>query len=99
MFGIINNWIKQMFNPSAAVDAAIQELRSTQEVTNILSATLERYGNKIRQEAKQEGQQEGKIEGKLEGTLEDAANFKKLGVPVETICAATGLSREAVDAL
>jgi predicted transposase/invertase (TIGR01784 family) len=84
-----------MFNPSAAVDATVQEMQSTQEVTNMLSATLERYGNKIRQEAKQEGQQEGKIEGKLE----DAANFKKLGVPVETICAATGLSREAVDAL
>jgi predicted transposase/invertase (TIGR01784 family) len=52
-----------------------------------------------RLEGLKEGVLKGKTEGKQEGKLEDAAALKRLGVPVETICAATGLIREAVDAL
>lgn len=43
-------------------------------------------------EGKIEGKKEGKIEGKKEGKLEMALQLKKLGVPIEQIAAASGLS-------
>ena len=42
---------------------------------------------------------QARLDGLKDGKLEVATNFKKLGVPVETICAATGLSRETVEGL
>jgi predicted transposase/invertase (TIGR01784 family) len=38
-------------------------------------------------------------EGKLEGKLETARSFKEIGVPMETIMAATGLTKEQIDGL
>jgi predicted transposase/invertase (TIGR01784 family) len=38
-------------------------------------------------------------EGKLEGIIETAKSFKKLGVTMETIMAATGLTKEQIDGL
>ena len=35
-------------------------------------------------------------EGKIEGKIEDAINFLKLGVPLEIIIKATGLSEEEI---
>jgi len=43
--------------------------------------------------------EEGKFEGKLEGKLETAKSLKKLGVSIETIIQATGLSKEAIEML
>jgi predicted transposase/invertase (TIGR01784 family) len=42
---------------------------------------------------------EGKLEGIIEGKLETAKSLKKLGVPMETIMAATGLTKEQIDGL
>jgi predicted transposase/invertase (TIGR01784 family) len=42
---------------------------------------------------------EGKLEGIIEGKLETAKSLKKLGVPMETIMAATGLTKEQIDIL
>lgn len=42
---------------------------------------------------------EGRIEGKLEGKLETAKSLKKLGVPIETIIEATGLTKEEIERL
>jgi predicted transposase/invertase (TIGR01784 family) len=38
-------------------------------------------------------------EGKLEGKLETAKSLKKLGVSIETIIAATGLTKEEIERL
>lgn len=38
-------------------------------------------------------------EGKLEGKLETAKSFKKVGVPIETIIEATGLTKEVIERL
>ena len=46
-----------------------------------------------------EGKLEGKIEGKLEGKLETAKSLKKLGVSIEIIIEATGLSKEEIEKL
>ena len=58
--------------------------------------------NQIRY-AEKKGREEGRVEGRAEGeekrNLENAKNFKKLGVAVETIAQATGLTVEQVEAL
>lgn len=43
---------------------------------------------------REEGREEGLEEGIKQGTLETAKKFKDLGVSIETICNATGLSEE-----
>jgi len=43
--------------------------------------------------------QQGREEGREETKLEDARNFKRLGVPVEVIAKATGLSMDVIEAL
>lgn len=50
----------------------------------------------IDKKIKEEGKLEGKAEGKLEAKLEDAKNFLKLGVSVDIIVKATGLSKKDV---
>jgi predicted transposase/invertase (TIGR01784 family) len=50
-------------------------------------------------EGKLEGIVEGKIEGKIEGKLETAKSLKEIGVPMETIMAATGLTKAQIDGL
>ena len=50
-------------------------------------------------EGKLEGRIEGKLEGRIEGKLETAKSFKILGVPIETIIEATGLTKEEIERL
>lgn len=50
-------------------------------------------------EGKIEGRAEGREEGREEGKQEVARNFKKLGLPAETIAQCTGLSVEEIDKL
>ena len=50
-------------------------------------------------EGKLEGRIEGKLEGRFEGKLETAKSLKKLGVPIETIIEATGLTKEEIERL
>ncbi|HRI31786.1 MAG TPA: hypothetical protein PLQ21_09660, partial [Candidatus Kapabacteria bacterium] len=42
---------------------------------------------------------EGKIEGKVEGKIEIAQSLKELGVAIDTIIQATGLTREEIEEL
>jgi predicted transposase/invertase (TIGR01784 family) len=51
------------------------------------------------QEGLQDGRQEGRDIGIQEGRLEVARNFKKMGLPVKQIAAATGLPAETIAAL
>ncbi len=46
-----------------------------------------------------QGREEGRVEGREEERLKNAANLKRLGVPIETIAKGTGLSEEQVRAL
>lgn len=50
-------------------------------------------------EGRAEGREEGREEGRAEGKQEAATKLKKLGVLVETIAEATGLSIEEIEAL
>ena len=52
-----------------------------------------------RAEGLAEGRAEGQKEGKEEARLEDARRFKELGVAVDIISQATGLSVETIESL
>jgi len=52
-----------------------------------------------REEGREEGMKEGRKEGRKEGIAETALNFKALGVAIETISKATGLSVEEINKL
>ena len=49
-----------------------------------------------REEGVAEGREEGRAEGRAEEKIETARNFKQLGVDLETIAKATGLSVEEI---
>lgn len=52
-----------------------------------------------REEGRKEGREEGREEGRKEERFENARNFKKLGVPIEIISQATGLTADEIAAL
>ena len=49
--------------------------------------------------AAQKGLEKGYAKGKAEGKAEIASNMKRLGMPIETISLATGLSMEEISEL
>ena len=51
------------------------------------------------EEGREEGRAEGRAEGQIETRMEDARNFKRLGVAIDIICQATGLSPDVVEEL
>ena len=51
------------------------------------------------EKGREKGREEGREEGQEEAKLEDAAKLKQLGVAVEIISQATGLSVEAIEKL
>lgn len=55
--------------------------------------------NDVLNTAKLEGHAEGRAESRAEGKLEDAKNLKQLGVSIDIIAQATGLSREEIGKL
>jgi len=52
-----------------------------------------------KEEGREEGRAEGKVEGRQEAKLEDARRLKELGVGVDIISQATGLSVETIESL
>lgn len=47
----------------------------------------------VREESYDEGRSEGKMEGERKGIIDTARNFLKLGIPIEDVIKATGLSK------
>jgi len=52
-----------------------------------------------REEGRAEGEARGLAEGRAEGLSDVAKNLKNLGVPIDIIIQATGLTKEQIDAL
>ena len=48
---------------------------------------------------REEGRVEGRVEGRNETNLDNARNFKKLGVAIDIISQATGLSADVIESL
>ena len=68
-----------------------------------LKRGLERGREEGREEGRVEGRKEGREEGREEGrnetNLDNARNFKKLGVAIDIIAQATGLSADVIESL
>ena len=60
---------------------------------------LQSAENRGRREGREEGREEGLKEGVREANLNNARNLKKLGVAIDVISQATGLSKEEIEAL
>ena len=60
---------------------------------------LERGREEGRVEGRKEGREEGREEGRNETNLDNARNFKKLGVAIDIISQATGLSADVIESL
>ena len=58
--------------------------------------TARRIGH---EEGLAEGREEGREEGRAEAKMKTAKNLKQLGVDVETIAKATGLSKDVIENL
>jgi predicted transposase/invertase (TIGR01784 family) len=67
-------------------------------LTNISPAENKEEIVTIAEQLQQRGEARGVQKGKLEGKLEDAINLFKLGVPLDTISQATGLSLKQIKA-
>ena len=55
--------------------------------------------NDGRAEGRAEGEAKGRAEGREEGRIEIAKSLKRLGVPMETIMQATGMSEQEIQDL
>ena len=55
--------------------------------------------NDGRAEGRAEGEAKGRAEGREEGRIEIAKSLKRLGVPMETIMQATGMSEQDIQDL
>ncbi len=58
---------------------------------------ITRYEKIANKEGKKEGKREGKIEGKIEGEIDTVRAFLKIGVDIDTVIKATGLSKEEIE--
>ena len=65
----------------------------------MLESLHEKYVEKGMELGWEKGRQEGRQEGREEQNRENARNLLLLGVPIETITKATGLSEEEVKKL
>ena len=78
---------------------------------NIINTTAEEAEKRGLERGREEGREEGRVEGRKEGreegreegrnetNLDNARNFKKLGVAIDIISQATGLSADVIESL
>ena len=69
------------------------------DYTNIINTAAEEAEIRGRAIGREEGLAEGRAEGEAAARLEDARRFKELGVAVDIISQATGLSVETIESL
>jgi predicted transposase/invertase (TIGR01784 family) len=94
--------------PSIFNDAVFSKAFEKAEIAKYGPNELDKYEDSLKtyrdlkgviDTAFDEGKLEGLEEGKKEGKLETAKSFKKLGVSIEIIIKATGLSKEEIEIL
>jgi predicted transposase/invertase (TIGR01784 family) len=89
----------------AEIDEAYRKFMADPELMYIyegrLKARLDRNSmmGEARDDGKAEGFAEGEVIGIKKGKLETARNLKRIGVAMDTIVQATGLTREEVEGL
>lgn len=77
----------------------IERMSANERLEYELSLAVERDLLSALDASFEDGEIKGKAEGKAEGQRQIAINFKKQGIPLETIAQCTGLSLETIQAL
>lgn len=98
--------------PSDATAPGLEEARERLKLDSMTKDELAAYYRHLdnivilrdniyteREEGRAEGRAEGREEGVREANLNNARNLKKLGVAIDVISQATGLSKEEIEAL
>ena len=91
----IKNWIRNSISEKLA-DSAIKILESDKMEVELMVARNAFILEEMKDKAKEEGKEEGKEQGRQEEKLEIAKNMKSLGIDIDTISKATGLSKEDI---
>ena len=66
---------------------------------NIINTTAEEAEKRGLERGREEGRLEGREEGRNQTNLDNARNLKKLGVAIDIISQATGLSADVIENL
>jgi predicted transposase/invertase (TIGR01784 family) len=77
----------------------IEDQKMKYDYENVMEYAVEQAAKQAAEKAKAKGKAEGKLEGLAEGKLETAKNLLGMGLSIEQITQATGLSKEKVAAL
>ncbi|AMA48604.1 Rpn family recombination-promoting nuclease/putative transposase [Flavobacterium covae] len=94
--------------PTIFKDEVFTQAFEKAELANFGQLDLDKYESSLKvyrdlkgviDTAFDEGKMEGLIEGKIEGKIETAKSLKKIGVSVEIITQATGLTKEEINKL
>lgn len=90
------NWARHGQIPMADYTEIVRNLKSKEEVRELLVHTFKDHDKAIRKKARREGRLKGKIEGKIEGKFEVARAMLSKGFAVALIVEMTGLPEEEV---
>ena len=95
----LKHWIRNTIENGLA-EVAIDILEADREDVELMVANNAFVLKDMREKSKAEGREEGRIEGIskgiIQGKIEDAINLSKLGVAIDIIIKATGLSEEVI---
>jgi predicted transposase/invertase (TIGR01784 family) len=93
-----DEFIRKLYERSAFAN---MDVATQHKYESIMRTEIDIIAQKawVREEGKAEGLAEGEAKGREEGRNEVARNLKEMGLPVDQIVKATGLSREMIAAL
>ena len=99
----LKHWIRNTIENGLA-EVAIDILEADREDVELMVANNAFVLKDMREKSKAEGREEGREEGRkegiskgiIQGKIEDAINLSKLGVAIDIIIKATGLSEEVI---
>lgn len=94
---VFTNWFKNFLdkNGEELTEIDFNKIKKPEEVLPMFAASLERYGEKL----KQEGLEQGLEKGREQERIELAMNLIKLGSELEFVSKATGINIEELKKL
>ena len=109
---VLRNLASLLERPRALQNRVFDRLFETAEIAKFTKTELSEYWDSLKnfrdwysvistaeKKGREEGREEGLKEGVREANLNNARNLKKLGVAIDVISQATGLSKEEIEAL
>jgi predicted transposase/invertase (TIGR01784 family) len=105
---VLRNLASLLERPRALQNRVFDRLFETAEIAKFTQTELSEYWDSLKNfrdwysvisTAEKKGREEGREEGVREANLNNARNLKQLGVAIDVISQATGLSEEEIEKL